>query len=282
MTKRKTIICIAILSLALVAGVVIFSMSGRLNLLERPTNMIESRGCRGLAHKVLIAEKANYPFYRCEEKSFHTADNNKSIRRVYVVAGEVERQWEFECGFTAACSTYIGWFDEKNKPIKFTDPPQVANHDPAVYTLGCGEASSSSEGDIEITPQLVYSKGKYWWKIDYSNTETKSLEGDLCRVNGTSLVGHSEVLSSVEAEYHFDTITCQTSTPTPCQTAKALKMKSVEFCKYTEQNLTKPMTEYDFECVSNYIARTGDKSLCRIDANYGDLDCDNLVVVTQL
>ncbi len=280
--KRKlAIIIVSVLLVLLVAGTVALTLLGRETPLTGIVTNVQSNQCKGLADKLLQAEKSTYPFYRCEQETHKVTDSDKSVTRVYVVAGAIERQWEFECGFLAECATFVGWFDENDNLFDFAGPPRVANHDPSVYTLGCGKVNSLSVDDIEVKPKLVFEREKYWWKIDYNNTPT-STQGDSCKVTGTSLIGQKEALSSVKPEYLFSTDNCATNTPTSCQTAKALKTKSVEPCKYNQQELSGIQPKYDFECTSNYISQTGDTALCGTEANYGKITCDNIVSIKQL
>ncbi|HEX8763479.1 MAG TPA: hypothetical protein VF733_07045 [Candidatus Saccharimonadales bacterium] len=278
--KRKIILVISILFVLLLASIAALALTGRKTPLAGMITNVQSNQCKTLAHKLLNVKNATYPFHRCEQQRYKTADSNKSVTRVYVVAGTVERQWEFECGFNAECATYVGWFDENDNLFDFTEPPRVANHDPAVYTLGCGRVNSSSVNDIEVKPKVVFERGKYWWKIEYNSTPTNTQE-QTCKVNGVSLVGYKETLSSVKAEYLFRTDNCQIDVPTPCQTALALKTKSAEPCKYELQEANSIQSKYDLECTSNYIAQTGDTALCGTEANYGKITCDNIVSVRQ-
>ncbi|QQS19809.1 hypothetical protein IPL85_06125 [Candidatus Saccharibacteria bacterium] len=280
--KRKIVIVTAsALLVLLIGGTTALTLLGKETPLTGIVTNVQSSQCKGFAMKLLEAEKATNPFYRCEQETYKVADGSKSVARIYVVAGAVERQWEFECGFMDPCATYVGWFDDDGNLFDFAEPPDVANHDPAVYTLGCGQVSSSSIYDIEVKPKLVFERGKYWWKIDYNNTSTDR-QGGSCKVSGSSLIGYKEVLSSVKAKYLFNIDNCTTSTPTPCQTAKAVKTKSVEPCKYNQQELNGTQPKYDYECIANYIAQTSDTALCGIEANYGKITCDNIVNIKQL
>lgn len=280
--KHKiAILTTSVLFVLLVVGTVVLTLLGRETPLTGIVTNVQSSQCKGLAEKLLQAEKATYPFYRCEQETHKVTDSDKSVTRVYAVAGAVERQFEFECGFFGDCATYVGWFDENDNLFDFAEPPRVANHDPSVYTLGCGQVNSSSVDDIKVEPRLVFERGKYWWKLDYNSTPTSTQSGS-CKVTGTSLIGHKEALSSVKPEYLFDTDNCDTNTPTPCQTAKALKTKSVEPCKYNEQEPDGTQPKYDYECTSNYIAQTGDTGLCGTEANYGKITYDNLILVKHL
>ncbi|MDA1337777.1 MAG: hypothetical protein O2871_00270 [bacterium] len=233
------------------------------------TDDLESKNCKKLAIKILESKNDKHPFSRCKQETYKVTNNGKSITRVYVVAGIVDKQWEFECGFMADCTTTVRWFDSEENLFDFLDLPDTVNHDPAVYTLGCGEINSSSIYDVEINPELVYENGKYWWKTEYNNTSTNT-KNDSCIINGTSLVGYKEVLSNIKVKYLVDTENCSSDLHTPCRTAKALNTKSVEACNN------------DFTCISNYISQTGDTTLCGTEANFGKIDCERLFTINPL
>ena len=287
MSKRNKVIVVvfAILLVLRVAAQIVITLAGGRTPLSSVVNNIQSTGCKSLAEKILEKENATYPFYRCEEKTYDVANNEKQIKWIYVVAGEVERRWEFECGAEAQCATYVGWFED-GELFDFVGFPNVANHDPSIYTLGCGQVNSSSVYDVEINPELVFERGRYWWQIDYTSSPT-STQNEGCIVNGTSLIGYKEALSSIEAEYRFETDNCDKNRPSPCQTAKALKEKSADPCRYDKPRYTVPEPsdfdpKYDFECLSNYIAQIGDTSFCDTKANYGTVSCDRIVMVKEL
>lgn len=233
--------------------------------------------CRDDAETLLRIHHSQYSFSRCSRKTYKTADGLHSISRVYVVAGNVSRAWEFECGYMAMCARYTGWFDENGRTIDFIDPPKIANKDPSVYTLGCGAPNSRSIYDTPINPQLIYKDGSYWWKIDYSNTPAS--KNPLCVLNGTSLLRHKEAVSSVQAEYQFNTVNCRSYPPSDCQTVRALMNRSVDYCRYSARSAKTYYDSYDYRCVTNYISRTGDKTLCEVKVNYGEVKCNNLTFI---
>lgn len=279
--KSKLIIITSALVILLLISTIILTITGRKTPLSGTINSIQYSQCKKFADKLLKTKNATYPFNRCEKETYKVAGTDKSVIRVYAVAGEVEKKWEFECGYNTECATYVGWFDENNDLFDFVEPPHVANHDPSVYTLGCGQVNTSSTSDVKVEPELVFERGMYRWRINYNNTSTNSLNNS-CKVSGTSLIGYKEVLSNVKAKYQFATDNCSTDTPTACQTAKALMMKSTEPCKYNQQELSGIQSKYDLECVSNYIAQTGNNTLCGTEANYGKITCDNIVIIKRL
>lgn len=245
----------------------------------------DSSDCKENATKLLDKEKSEYDFTRCEQETFN-AQNGQSLTRIRVVSGEITEQWEHECGYLAACSIFVGWFDHGDNMVEFVDAPEVANHDPAVYTLGCGDVNSSSVFDTKVEPNLVFENEKYWWEIDYKNTvifdaNNSEIENQkvLCEINGTSMIGKTETLSSVEVVY-FSTDECDSEKTSTCRTVDALKNESASSCidaDSSEQDV------YDFECARNLIAQTGNTELCGVVAKYGArVNCELIPSIKEL
>lgn len=240
--------------------------------------------CKENAIKLLEKEKAEYSFNRCEQEVYSTQDG-KSLTRIRVVSGEVTERWEHECGYLAVCNILIGWFDNSNNVVEFVDSPTVANHDPAVYTLGCGDINSLSEFDTKVDSTLVFENEQYWWRIDYENTivydvDKSELEKQkpLCVINGTSMIGKTEILSSVFAEYS-SLSECEPEETSACKATAALRNKSVSHC----EDLTAEQKTFDYQCVRNFIAQTGDTELCGTTANYGSrIDCERIPKIREL
>lgn len=284
--RRFVIIFSSIILVIIIGTTVIYSLQVGQTPISRLITNIQSSGCKSLAEKLLTARNSEYPFHRCEKKTYKVSDSQKAITRIYVVAGGVERHWEFECGYFEACTRYIGWFDDHNQLFDFIEPPAVANHDPAVYTLGCGEPNSSSIYDIEVEPKLVFEQNKFWWRIAYNKTPTDS-QNTLCKVSGISLNGYKSVLSNVQTDYLFNIESCDSNKPTACQSAKAIKDRSVQPCYYNNPTYNAPYSDfhpgYDGTCLSNYVTQTGDQSACDIKTVYGStVACNEIVVIKKL
>lgn len=198
--KRKLIIILSCFILLLsAAGMTVLDRIGIKTPISSIATQLESNPCKVRANRILKTKKASYPFYRCELETYKVTGSKNSISRIYVVAGEVEERWEFECGFNIDCQTYVGWFDEKDDLTDFISPPKFANHDPAIVKLGCGESNTSSIDDVGIEPELVYEKNKFWWKINYNHTPV-SKKASACTVTGVSLVGYQENISTVKKD----------------------------------------------------------------------------------
>jgi hypothetical protein len=253
-------------------------------------NAANVNGCESNAVKLLESKRAKYSFNRCSQEIF-TTQTGQSLTRVRVVAGNVPEKWEFECGYNVACQIHIGWFDEENTIIDFIDAPDVASHDPAVYTLGCGEPNVTSVFDTKVGSTLVFVDNQYWWKTIYedvtvnnTSTSTAELTRPLCEVNGISMINNFEIRSSIEVSYRLKDDVCSMKRQGMCWTVNALVSKSISACedeRYTIINGGEKT--YNHDCARNYIAQTGDISVCKARTSYGPaLNCENLVIIKKL
>ena len=248
MIKRKVFI-VGVVSI-LVITLILFCV------LNRDTN--KELDCNILSEKLLKIKNSKYSFNRCTEEVYKVTNTDESLTRIYVVAGDVEPQWEFECGFMAQCSTFNGWFNDKGEYIDFVDKPIFLQNDPSIYTIGCEEPNSKSTADVQVQANIIIQDGRYWWKIEYHNIKSRLN----CLINGTSLISRNEVISNISAKYpEYDPkYHPECDSPYPmCKLRDAIFNNSVEYCMDDKG--------YDSICVEYFILQTGDQSLCGTKTN---------------
>ncbi len=232
--------------------------------------------CEDLAQIVLDAKEAQYPLHRCELEEFKTEDE-KTLTKVYVIAGEVEEEWEFECGFTADCSKHTGWFNDNKELISFRAAPLVADQDPAVQVLGCGKRAENFANTDEIQSVPILLDGEYFWKIEYDNFNTSNdpTRKPNCLINGTSFVGVNETRANLQAEYQFDVNDCSVFGPEgegSCQIARTVINGGFEDCRYGS-SIDNPLDGF---CAEYYYSRTQDETICSQETSFGLIECSRL------
>lgn len=276
-----------------------------------------SNACEENASQYLRKIGSRHSFNRCTQTVYPVKGTNRFLRRIYIVAGKVEKEWEFECGFFVDCRLYVAWSDDQGNSIEFSDPPSVISEDRAVVTLGCAEDGGMSEAPA---PQLVLRDGAFAWLLEYRKYDTSKIYdteiGCDCQISGDVYHYHDRIVSSLKIDKYrkfieFDEknlpIIREFDLPRDRDFLKAISLGNPDSCRHSrsindelrnnwQYLCVRPREEFEHqaladwdkhcevrwstECLQNYIAATGETSICHQDikTDYG-LNCDQIKLI---